>query len=159
MTYIVLLIVILLLVVLIQDSLHRSIWWFLPPLIFVGGIVLQYPNFMVIDQLYSILFVGALMLFLFGYVYLRFKSLDVFKTYFGIGDLLLLIALVPFFEFRNYIFFFTAATLISLLIHGIVFLFKRQSSIPYAGYLSLSLVGHLVTLYLFHFSFFDLLDV
>lgn len=152
-------IIALLAVVLFQDMKHRAIWWFLPPLVFAGGIVLQYPNFHFFDQLYSLLFIGALMAFLYVYIYFRFGNFDVFKSYFGIGDLLLLVAFVPFFKFTDYIFFFTFATLASLVLHGVVSLIRKQQSVPYAGYVSLALIGYLSLLYFFHLSIFSFLNV
>jgi len=152
-------VIFLLAVVLFQDMKHRAIWWFLPALVFAGGIVLQYPNFQFTNQLYSLLFIGALMAFLYLYIYFRFGNFDVFKRYFGFGDLLILIALIPFFEFTNYVFFFTAATLASLVLHGIVSLIRKQQSVPYAGYVSLVLIGHLCLFYFFHLSIFSFLNV
>lgn len=158
--YLILSVILLLLaLVALQDWKSRSIWWFLPVLIFAGGIALQYPEIQWMNQLYSFLFVGLLISFLSIYIYFRFGKFDIFKSYFGWGDLLILVALIPFFEFRDYIFFFTLATIVSLVLHGIVSLFKKQTSVPYAGYVSLALLTHLSCFYFFHLSVFKLIHV
>jgi hypothetical protein len=66
--------------------------------------------------------------------------LALFKDFFGLGDALILIAITPFFELRVFIYFFTAATLGTLIIHGISSLIKKQATIPYAGYVSCFLI-------------------
>lgn len=124
----------------VQDVKQRSIWWFLPPLLFVFALVYRWDELNILQVGLNLLFITMLLVMLTAYVYFRFHSLSLFKDYFGLGDALLLIAITPFFELNVFIYFFTAATLGSLIIYGISSLFKKQTTIPYAGYVSCFLI-------------------
>lgn len=142
-----------------QDQKHRAIWWFLPLLLFAGGIVLHYPKIDIRELLFSGLFVAGMIAFLFVYVYFRFKSTDLFNSYFGLGDVLILFALVPYFDFRTYVFFFTIATFASLLIHVVISLLRKQKSVPYAGYMALCFAVVFSSEQFCHVSLIPSLDV
>lgn len=137
----------LLLTILVQDIRSRSIWWFLPPLVF-GAIV-----FLRMDALsWSAVacnagFIALLMLLLTGYIRLRWGKLQhPFREHFGWGDLLFILALTPLLPFQQFVYFFTAGTFLTLVLHLIVSLFRRQSTIPYAGYLALITGTYLILL-------------
>src|SRR5690606_5097641 len=84
-------------------------------------------------------------------IYFSIKNsalINPFKSYIGLGDLLFLLAVVPFFSFRNYLLFFVTGMIFSLILYS---LFKKKylaKTIPLAGYLSIYLIG-LITFNLF----------
>ncbi|HLP56111.1 MAG TPA: prepilin peptidase [Fluviicola sp.] len=140
----------------LQDITSRSIWWFLPPLLFGTFIVYRWTDFSWMTLGFNIAFIALLMAFLFVYIRFRFGNPELFfKQYFGLGDLLFILALTPLLSFQHFILFFTIGTFSTLLIHGIILLFKKQATIPYAGYFSLVTLAYLLLLQsgtdVFHF--------
>lgn len=127
-----------------QDFRYREIWWFTPPLLFIGGFVYKWQTLNWQHFLFNFLFIGMLIGLLMIYVRIRFGSNNLFKEYFGLGDLLLLLAITPLFGFPFFIYFFTCSTIISLTGHLILTFFKAQKSIPYAGYVSACTIAFLV---------------
>lgn len=130
--------------ILYQDFRYREIWWFTPPLLLIGGFFYKWQTLNWEHFLFNFLFIGTLISFLVVYVRIRFKSSNLFRDYFGLGDVLMLMSLTPFFGFPFFIYFFTASTIISLLGYLLVSLFKTQKSIPYAGYMSLCTITFLL---------------
>ncbi len=59
----------------------------------------------------------------------------------GLGDILFFVAITPLFNLKSYILFFIVGMLFSLVIHIIVNAFKKQKTVPLAGYLALFLIG------------------
>lgn len=135
--------------ILYQDFRYREIWWFTPPLLLVAGFFYKWETLNWEHFLFNFLFISTVISFLVVYVRIRFKSSNLFREYFGLGDVLVLMAITPFFGFPFFIYFFTVATIISLLGYLVVSLFKKQQSIPYAGYMSLCTIAFLV---LVHFN-------
>jgi len=132
-----------------QDFRYREIWWFTPPLLFIGAFVYKWQTLHWQHFLFNFLFIGILIGFLVIYVRIRFGSNNLFKEYFGLGDVFLLLAITPIFGFPFFIYFFTCATIISLIGHLGLTLFKMQKSIPYAGYISVCTIAFLL---LVHFK-------
>ena len=136
----------LLAVIFFQDLRSRAIWWFLPPVLFGCFVILNWSETTVPGILLNAAFVTALIGFLVIYIRFRFGKLqNPFKEHFGLGDFLFLLALTPLFQFREFIWFFTFGTLAVLVVHLAVYLFKKTSTIPYAGYLALFTGFYLVT--------------
>jgi len=127
-----------------QDFRSREIWWFTPPLLFIGGFVYKWEILNWQHFAFNFLFIGILIGLLVIYVRIRFGSNNLFKEYFGFGDFLLLVAITPIFGFPFFIYFFTCGTIISLIGHLVLTLFKTQKSIPYAGYMSACTIAFLV---------------
>lgn len=140
-------VIILLAIVIYQDFRFREIWWFTPPLLFVGGLGLNWEQLNWEPLVLNAAFIAILLAFLLVYVRIRFKSQNLFKEYFGIGDALILIAITPFFDFPYFIYFFTGATIISLVGFALISLFKAQKTIPYAGYIAISTLAFLLLSY------------
>jgi hypothetical protein len=143
----------------IQDWKTRQIWWFLPPIVFACGLYLSKEELVFYECLLSFCFVAFLISSLYLYIKFRFHNLNLFKSYFGLGDLLMLLSFIPFFSFQNYVYFFTVTTIFSLVIHLIVHSLRKQETIPYAGYLAIQLSVYVQILYYFNFNFLSLLDV
>ena len=118
-----------------QDLKMRAIWWFLPPVLFLSLVMIFRESFTVVGV--NLAFITGLLLALTAYVRIRFGSWDLFRQYFGLGDALFLAAVSPLLQTNYFIWFFTAGTSCSLLIHLIVTTFRKQSTIPFAGYLCL----------------------
>lgn len=127
----------LLVTILYQDFRYREIWWFTPPLLLIGGIWHKWENLHWEYFLFNLLFIMLLIGFLVIYVRIRFGSTNLFKDYFGLGDVFLLLAITPLFGFPFFIYFFTCGTIFSLIGHMVISVFRTQKSIPYAGYISL----------------------
>ncbi len=86
-----------------------------------------------------------MMLMLTLYLSIREKKIILITDgFFSIGDILFLAAVIPLFHFNEYIIFFTLGTSFTLLVHLIVQLFKKQKTIPYAGYMSLVAISFLL---------------
>lgn len=120
-----------------QDFKERQIWWFLPLILIVLLALSILPTIPFKNYFYSLLYVVLIVFVLSVYVRIRFKSSALFKEYFGLGDLLTLIAFIPFFHFREYVFFTTTATCLALVFFLMMQLIKKAKTIPYAGYVSL----------------------
>lgn len=135
-------------IIFLQDIRTRSIWWFLPPLLFVTFLIDRWETLSLIGIAFNITFIVCLMAFLTVYIRFRFGKLqNPFKEYFGLGDFLFILAITPLLSFQQFIYFFTAGTLITLLIHGGTLLFKKQTTIPYAGYFSLVTMSYVILRY------------
>lgn len=130
--------------ILYQDFRYREIWWFTPPLLLIVGFWYKWNMINWEYFLYNFLFIALLIGFLIIYVRIRFGSNNLFRDYFGLGDVLVLLAITPLFGFPFFIYFFTVSTIISLIGYILMSLFKAQKSIPYAGYISLCTIIFLV---------------
>lgn len=128
-----------------QDLRSRAIWWFLPPLLFASFILLKWSGLDIVAILLNMAFVTMMIGLLTIYARFRFGKLEnPFKSYFGLGDYLYLLALTPLFPLQGFIWFFTAGTIIVLMVHLVVMLFSKDRTIPYAGYFSLFTAFYLV---------------
>lgn len=137
-------IILILISILYQDFRYREIWWFTPPFLFIGGFLYKWQSMNWEHLVFNLLFVLFLVAFLVLYVRIRFGSNNLFKDYFGLGDVFVLLAITPFFGFPFFIYFFTFGTLLSLLGYIFMSLFKSQKTIPYAGYISFSTIAFLL---------------
>jgi hypothetical protein len=137
-------VILILIAIIYQDFRYREIWWFMPPLLLIGGFLYKWETLNWEHFLFNFVFISLLISFLVVYVRIRFKSNNLFKDYFGLGDVLVLIAITPLFGFPFFIYFFTASTIISLIGYVLMSLFKAQKSIPYAGYISLCTIVFLL---------------
>lgn len=120
-------------VIFYQDLKMRAIWWFLPPVLF-AGLSLIFRESLVVAGM-NIAFLATLLTALTIYVRIRFGSWNLFRQYFGIGDALFLAAVSPMLPTTYFVWFFTAGTLCSLVAHLVVTAFRKQDTIPFAGYL------------------------
>jgi Flp pilus assembly protein protease CpaA len=138
----------LLTVIFVQDIRTRSIWWFLPPLLFGAFVFFRWNSLVLAEVGYNMAFVFGLMAFLVLYIRLRFgKPEHPFQNYFGLGDFLFILALTPLLSFQQFVYFFTIGTFLTLVIHLVMLLFRKQATIPYAGYFSLVTMTYLVLLH------------
>lgn len=138
--------IVILSIILIQDVKMRAVYWFLFPLL--GGIAFwyNYKNITAQNLLWNGTFVLFSMIFLTLYVSIKQKKLTaIWNGFFSWGDILFLIVITPIFTFSEYLLFFTAGTILTLVFHAVAMLFFRDNkTVPYAGYMSLSLILFLI---------------
>tara|TARA_R110002072_G_scaffold303135_2_gene495217 strand:- start:3211 stop:3555 length:345 start_codon:yes stop_codon:yes gene_type:complete len=97
------------------------------------------------DLIFNFLFLTATMLGLTFYLSIKLKKrILITNGHFSLGDILFLIAIIPLFSLDEYILFFTAGTIFTLLIHILINQVKKQQTIPYAGYMSIATILVLV---------------
>lgn len=124
----------------------RAVYWFFFPLLF-GLSFYEKMEFISIKGIaLNLLFLCILLVGLTVYVSLKERKLiNITKGFFSIGDILFLIAILPLFTLSNYVLYFTAGTIFSLLIHAISLLLKsKNNTVPFAGYMSLLLIFYLL---------------
>lgn len=129
---------ILLMSIFIQDWKDRAVyWWLFPPLLMIGGYQFYQTSYPIADAFASLYFLLMILVLLIGYVsFKRKKWVNIFKTDFGLGDVLFLIAIIPFFSHNAYIVFFISGMFLSLIVHRFVMM-RKKSTVPLAGYLAL----------------------
>jgi membrane-associated HD superfamily phosphohydrolase len=145
MNWIFYILIIFLLAVFFQDIKNRQIYWFLPICVFISALVFRYSSFPYDQFLWNLGFIITLLLLLFIYIKIRFKERGKdFFSYFGLGDVMLLLAITPLFPFQNFIYVFTFGTCFALLVFLVANIVKKVKTVPYAGYLSLFISGILL---------------
>ena len=126
-----------------QDIKTREVYWFTFPLFLISAGSIHYYNVLNIHFFYSIIInlgvISTIAFILFLYASLKLKK-PLFKEAFGIGDLLIFIALA--FAFPTYT--FITLFCFSLVFSSLLWVFLSSKSInktvPLAGYISLFLV-------------------
>lgn len=129
---------ILLTAILYQDVKLRAVHWIYFPLLAVAALGVQnwQPDWTAL--LFNFTFLAGMLFMLTIYVSIRAgRMTDITQGYFSWGDILFLLAVLPLFDFRTYLLFFTCGTFLSLVIHLLASRFQKQPTIPYAGYMAL----------------------
>lgn len=123
-----------------QDVRERAVYWVLFPVLFVLGLLNNYSVDLFQEWLLSLSLLGFLLGFLTLYLSLKNgRLINITKGFFCWGDILFLLASIPFFFSVNYLYFFTFGTVCTLLIHLIIRNFWKQETVPYAGYMAIIL--------------------
>ncbi len=146
-----------------QDFKQRAISWYWPVLLFVVSAFSGW-NLYGTEMFKNIAFNLAFLVILFSTVTIYFsikakKLTNIFDVFIGWGDVVFLLALVPFFHPLDFVLFYTFSTILSL----IIALTLKGKEIPYAGILSaLMIVTFLVgfitdTMWLMNLQFKSLL--
>jgi hypothetical protein len=134
-----------LLVMFYQDIKHRHIHIIAPVVLFSCTAYAAFKNYN--EAFLNIILLNLAFLFitfaaLIGYMSVRRKKfLNPFKNYFGLGDLLFYVAVSPLFLLHNYVLFFIASLIFTLVLF---YFFKRiinAASIPLAGFASVLLAA------------------
>ncbi len=122
-----------------QDVKECKVYWFFFPLVALLSGVLHYckvlPELFFLTTFINITFVCILLLIIL--LYSKYKLKMKFSDTFGLGDVLLFIALSFTFSSVSFLILFISALIFSLMLH---FILKRNSTIktvPLAGYMSL----------------------
>jgi len=128
-------------IIIFQDFKSRAIWWFLAPVLFFAqlGYAIAQNSFSMRSTLLNIALILTNIGSVWLYFYFRKKGkLEFFKEMFGLGDLLMLIALSVLFSPYNFILFFILSCILSLALHYILIYLKvGNRTIPFAGYIAL----------------------
>jgi hypothetical protein len=140
-------------ITLFQDVKYRGVHWSVFPLLLVGAAIYRDGQIDWLHVGYNLIFVIVLMSTLTLYLSLRQGILiNITHGFFSWGDILFLLAIIPLFDLRSYMLLFVLGTITTLIVHLIVHLFKKQSTVPYAGYMSLATAFFI----LFHSQIMDL---
>jgi cytochrome c biogenesis protein CcdA len=126
-----------------QDFKSRNIYWFLFPLLLLFGLISKTLSnelhwFQWLLSLSFVAFqVGIVMLY--GRIKFKKWSLSNFESLMGWGDICFFVAMIPFFEFRQYLIVFTMGLMSSLLLQKLFDRIRKHKSqeIPLAGWLSI----------------------
>lgn len=119
-----------------QDFKQRAISWYWPVLLFAVSSLSGW-NLYGAEMLKHLVFNLVFLLILFSTVTIYFsvkakKITNIFDVFIGWGDVVFLLALVPFFHPLDFVLFYTISTILSL----IVAITLKGKEIPYAGILS-----------------------
>ncbi|WP_420851581.1 prepilin peptidase [Psychroserpens algicola] len=127
-----------------QDLKQRAIHIALPILVFITALIINFLSDH-LDYIMCLKNIGFVLVNIFGlvlYFSLKNKSIvNPIDSMIGLGDVLFFLALTPLFNIKSYILFFIAGMVFSLILHVITKTFKKQKTVPLAGYLALFLIG------------------
>lgn len=134
------LILIVLFVLVIQDLLSRAVFWVLMPVLFTC-LLFYYPTSYHYPLMLLQKFAFLLLILLLLTIYIKLRkgtAVSVTESYFGWGDILFLVALLPFGSVFGYLTLVVSGTVFTLVFHLLILLFKFKSkTIPYVGYFAL----------------------
>lgn len=120
-----------------QDVKERYVYWFLFPVVALCSGLLFFsktlPELFFTSLLINLFFVNILLLVV--YLYSTFKLKTKFEKVFGLGDILLFLAIASSFSTLSFLVIFSSALFFSLTIH--LTQKNRHQSVPLAGYMSL----------------------
>ena len=131
-----------------QDFKSRAISWFLLPIILAAGLLKKWIDNQLswTDYLASFGFITLQLAIVYGIFALKSRTVKINFTneLLGLGDILFFVAVIPYFNFKEYIILFITGLIFSLLGQLILCKFKKQKSIPLAGWLSIYFIFYLV---------------
>lgn len=123
-----------------QDFTQRAVYWLLFPLLFLVVGILSAAKISIeqtgINVLLNSAFIALQMLLATVYFSVKNRKLtNIFSSYLGLGDLLLLFSISAGFSFLNFIAFYISSLLVTILIFIAVVIKKQNQSyqIPLAG--------------------------
>lgn len=127
-----------------QDLNYRGIYWWMFPalLLLLATSTIQVLDFsvMISQVIKSILFLGLQFLVLTVYISIRQKKMtNIFDGFFGLGDLLFLVAVSFGFSFLNYVLFYLLSLMVVVIFSAIFGIDSKLhgKKIPLAGYQAL----------------------
>ncbi len=144
--------------ILYQDIKDRKVFWFLFPMVAILSGILSFKNiyedYFLITISTNMIFVAFLIAFVF--MYSKYKLKAQLSETFGLGDLLLFIALAFTFASVSFIVLFVFGLVFSLLLYLLLKNRSKHKTVPLAGYMSLFFaiaytshwIGYLPTLYI-----------
>lgn len=129
-----------------QDFKFRAVYWWLFPLLLIVLVMVKLKEHIWIlsqDLLYNSAFLAVQMLFLTVYFSIKEQRwVNIFKAYFGLGDLLFLCCLTVYFSFFNYILFYVVSLFTIILMSLLTQVVSRKANpkIPLAGWQAILLL-------------------
>mgnify|MGYP001103458287 CR=1 FL=1 len=140
-----------------QDFKSRAVSWMLLPVLLLLAVfsVMDSIQFAAIESLKSFTFLLLQFVLVYSYFVIKFKT---FKFQFvdgllGKGDILFLLAIIPFFTFKSYVIYYSLSMVFALIAHVIAqlvnnFLGKgKLKLIPLLGWIGLFYIGVFVLEY------------
>jgi len=122
-----------------KDLKERKVYWFFFPIIALLSGILHCDNVMLesffLSTIINLTFISILLLVIL--LYSKYKLKMKFSDTFGLGDVLLFIALSFTFTSVSFLVLFISALIFSLLLHFIVKNNQKNKTVPLAGYMSL----------------------
>lgn len=122
-----------------QDYKDREVYWFLFPSVLVCSSILFYsstlPELFVSAVILNLLFV--ILLLTMAFLYTRLKLKIKFNQVFGLGDVLLFVALAFTFSTISFLSVFVFGLFCALVLHQALKRYSHFKTVPLAGYLSL----------------------
>lgn len=82
------------------------------------------------------------------------KIINPIDSMIGLGDVLFFLSIAPLFNLKSYILFFITGMIFSLVIHLLVNRFKKQKTVPLAGYMAIMFVIFIGLKYGLNLNFF-----
>ena len=126
-------------IILFQDMKDRQVYWFLFPIVGLCAGILFYlktlPELFYLSVILNLLFVSILLGIVFFYT--RFKLKIDFSKAIGLGDVLLLFALILGCASISFMVLLPSAFLFSLILHLVISKKQKTNTVPLAGYMSL----------------------
>lgn len=124
-----------------QDFKQRAISWYWPVLLFAVSAFSGW-NLYGAEMLKNVVFNLVFLVILFSTVTIYFslkakKITNIFDVFIGWGDVVFLLALVPFFHPLDFVLFYTFSTILAL----VAALVLKGKEIPYAGILSALMIA------------------
>lgn len=145
---------------LIQDWKYRKIHVVFPVIVLVASILaIKLPikllaNVVIFNMAFFLFTLGVLM----GYMTIKNKQfLNPFTNYFGLGDFLFYIAIVPLFLLKDYVLFFILSLVFTVVVYMSLRKMMAQQTIPLAGFASLLLIFVIISDVFFDFHKMTLL--
>lgn len=139
MLFIQIILIVIFLLIFYQDIKDRQVYWFLFPIVAILTGILSYMN---IYQDFYLISIGINMTFVaflisIVFLYSKYKLKTEMGNTFGLGDLLLFIALAFTFASVSFIILFVFGLIFSLILHLLLKNKSKLKSVPLAGYMSL----------------------
>ncbi|TKC04529.1 hypothetical protein FA048_19510 [Pedobacter polaris] len=123
-----------------QDFKFRAVYWwlFVTLLIALTGLKITHSNWqtLVYDLKCNVMFLGVQLLFLTLYFSIKEKKMvNIFHSYFGLGDLFFLLSITTYFSFFNYVVYYLISLFVIILMSIAVHILVKSASakIPLAG--------------------------
>lgn len=131
--------------VIYQDLKYRVIHFILLPVIFGVTLFKQFEIFGYIDikeLIFNFLFIVVLFSVLILFYSVKYRKMwNPLKESIGIGDVLFFFAVIPLFALKSLMLFFTLGLFFSILFHLLMNVFRKQETVPLAGYLSIFIIS------------------
>ncbi|HAF29430.1 MAG TPA: hypothetical protein DCG75_10325 [Bacteroidales bacterium] len=146
MLYLKILLLLILVFILYQDLRYQAVSW----IFFVVGLALtliisikeNYLTDLIVNSTINFLFILFQLSVIYLFTWIKFKKKkNIFKSVFGLGDLLFLLMIIPLFSPLNFVIFFIASIIFTLFVYTILRSIKiyKKHRIPLAGLQSLFL--------------------
>ena len=134
-----------LLIIAYQDFKSREISWFYLPIIFTIALVSQLyqGNLLWLNWLFSFVFLVFQLLVVYLYFALKNKNFKIAFTdnFLGWGDILFLVAIVPLFDFKQYVIWYVFSLFFTLIFHLVFHQVFRRVLAGKSNKITIPLVG------------------